>query len=118
MGPQEGFDMDAVERLYECDVLDRHGDRIGPVTGVWLDGVSGRPLWAAVRTGEDEALVPIRGAQVRDTRLVLPVERHEVEHAPRVSGDSLSDREQLDLYDHYGLTLNAPGSTLVRHPKG
>jgi hypothetical protein len=102
--------MDPVNRLYECDLLDRHGEPIGPVAGLWLEG--DRPRWAAVRTQDATTLVPIRGAQVRDRRLVLPVDKREVEGAPRV-GDELSDDQQAALHYHYGLTV--PAQRLTRH---
>jgi hypothetical protein len=103
-----------VERLYDCDVLDRYGRPIGPVAGLWL--ADGRPLWAAVRRAGGTTLVPIRGAQVRDRRLVVPVDEREVDDAPRVGGPELSESEQVELHDHYGLTL--PEQRLVRHDRG
>ncbi|MFC6092503.1 hypothetical protein [Saccharothrix lopnurensis] len=108
------MDRSAVERLYDCDVLDRHGCPIGPVAELWL--ADGRPQWAAVRGAGGTTLVPLRGGQVRDRGLVVPVERYEVDDAPRVDGPDLSDAEQADLYEHYGLTL--PEQRLERHRRG
>ncbi|MBM7813496.1 PRC-barrel domain-containing protein [Saccharothrix algeriensis] len=103
----------AVDLLYDCDLLDRYGERIGPVAELWLD--NGRPLWAAVRTDDATTLVPIRGAQVREHhRLVVPVARQEIEGAPRVSAE-LSDVEHAELHDHYGLSV--PPQRLVRHER-
>jgi len=108
------MDRSAVERLYDCDVLDRHGYPIGPVAELWL--ADGRPQWAAVRGAGGTTLVPLRGGQVRDRRLVVPVDRREVDDAPRVDGPDLSEAEQADLYDHYGLTV--PEQRLERHRRG
>ncbi|MBB5805211.1 hypothetical protein F4560_004979 [Saccharothrix ecbatanensis] len=108
------MDRAAVDRLYDCDVLDRHGRPIGPVAELWL--ADGRPLWAAVRKDGGVALVPIRGAQVRDRRLVVPVDKREVDDAPRVGGPELSEAEQVELHDHYGLRV--PEQRLVRHERG
>ncbi|WP_158843091.1 PRC-barrel domain-containing protein [Saccharothrix deserti] len=108
------MDRSAVDRLYDCDLLDRHGRPIGPVTELWL--ADGRPLWAAVRRNGGTTLVPIRGAQVRDRRLVVPVDKREVEDAPRVDGPELSDAAHVELHDHYGLTL--PEQRLVRYERG
>ncbi|MFI9009634.1 PRC-barrel domain-containing protein [Actinosynnema sp. NPDC053489] len=105
------MDRSAVDRLYDCDVLDRHGRPIGPVAELWLAG--GRPLWASVRRDGGTTLVPIRGAQVRDRRLVVPVEEHEVQDAPKVGDRDLSEAEQAELHDHYRLAL--PEQRLVRH---
>lgn len=103
-----------VDRLCDCDVLDRHGRPIGPVAELWL--ADGRPLWASVRRDGKTTLVPIRGAQVRDRRLVVPVEEREVEEAPPVEGREPTDAEQARLHDHYGLKL--PGQRLVRYERG
>ncbi|WP_367136592.1 PRC-barrel domain-containing protein [Saccharothrix sp. HUAS TT1] len=105
------MDRSAVDRLLDCDVLDRHGRPIGPVAELWLAG--GRPLWASVRRDGGTTLVPIRGGQVRDRRLVVPVEEREVRDAPRVGDRDLSEAEQAELHDHYGLRL--PEQRLVRH---
>lgn len=105
------MDRSAVNSLYDCDVLDRYGRPIGPVAELWL--ADGRPQWAAVRGAGGTTLVPIRGAQVREHRLVVPVERREVDDAPRVDGPELSPDEQAELYGHYGLTV--PQQRLVRH---
>ncbi|NUT53952.1 MAG: hypothetical protein HOV94_42685 [Saccharothrix sp.] len=94
-------------------MLDRHGRPIGSVAELWLAG--DRPLWASVRREGGTTLVPIRGAQVRDRRLVVPVDRREVEDAPRVGDRELSDADQAELHDHYGLTL--PEQRLVRHER-
>ncbi|MBW4720163.1 PRC-barrel domain-containing protein [Saccharothrix obliqua] len=103
---------DLLDDLYGCDLLDRNGERVGTVADVWLD--DGRPLWAAVRTDDAVTLVPIRGAQVHDRRVVVPVEKREIEEAPRV-GEELSDLEHVELHDHYGLVV--PSQRLVRRER-
>ncbi|MBP2338412.1 hypothetical protein JOF41_004590 [Saccharothrix coeruleofusca] len=102
----------AVERLYDCEVLDRHGQRIGSLRGLWLAAGSGVPRWAVVGIGGAEVLVPVRGGQVRERRLVLPIEKHEVEGAPAAQGDSL---DVARVHDHYRLT--ASDEQLVRHER-
>lgn len=105
------MDRSAVDRLYDCEVLDRYGRPLGPVVDLWL--ADGRPRWASVRAPDGTTLVPLQGAQVRERRLVLPVDRHEVEDAPRFTGHELSETEQAELYDHYRLALSE--QRLVRH---
>ncbi|MGM1065519.1 hypothetical protein [Saccharothrix sp. Mg75] len=107
------MDRTAVDRLYDCDVLDRHGRHIGHVVGLWLS--NGRPTWACVRRTAGTAVVPIRGAQVRDRRLVIPVDRREVEDGPRVDDSALSDADVTRLHDHYGLSV--PEQGLVPHDR-
>jgi uncharacterized protein (TIGR02271 family) len=106
------IDQKSVERLYECDVIDARGDRIGSVKQVWLDEASGRPVWASVHTGlfgMRESFVPIQDAQVKDKHITVPVEKQKVKDAPEVdaSGGRLSDAEQANLYEHYGMIPSA-----------
>ncbi len=102
------IDQKSVERLYECDVIDARGDRIGSVKQVWLDEASGQPIWASVHTGlfgMRESFVPIQDAQVKDKHITVPVEKQKVKDAPEVdaSGGRLSDAEQAGLYEYYGM---------------
>jgi uncharacterized protein (TIGR02271 family) len=102
------MDQTAVNRLYECEVVDPHGENIGSVKQVWLDENSGRPLWAAVHTGLfglKESLVPIQDAQVQDRRLRVPVDKRQVKDAPRIETGTghITDAEQAELYQHYGM---------------
>jgi uncharacterized protein (TIGR02271 family) len=102
------IDQKSVERLYECDVIDARGDRIGSVKQVWLDEQSGQPVWASVHTGlfgMRESFVPIQDAQVKDKHITVPVEKQKVKDSPEVdaSGGRLSDAEQADLYEYYGM---------------
>jgi len=102
------IDQKSVERLYECDVIDARGDRIGSVKQVWLDEASGQPVWASVHTGlfgMRESFVPIQDAQVKDKHITVPVEKQKVKDAPAVdaAGGRLSDAEQADLYEYYGM---------------
>ncbi|MFI9817205.1 PRC-barrel domain-containing protein [Saccharothrix variisporea] len=106
------MDRTAVDRLYDCDLLDRHGERVGTVAELWMDG--GRPLWATVRTDHATTLVPIRGAQVRDRRVVVPVDKREIEDAPPV-GAEVSEVDHARLHDHYGLSV--PQQRLVRRAR-
>lgn len=106
------IDQKSVERLYECDVIDARGDRIGSVKQVWLDEASGQPVWASVHTGlfgMRESFVPIQDAQVKDKRITVPVEKQKVKDAPEVdaSGGRLSDAEQAHLYEYYGMIPTA-----------
>ncbi|GAA0230737.1 hypothetical protein GCM10010492_31630 [Saccharothrix mutabilis subsp. mutabilis] len=111
-GSRMNMDRTAVDRLFDCDLLDRHGERVGTVAELWMDG--GRPLWATVRTDHATTLVPIRGAQVRDRRLVVPVDKREIEDAPEI-GPEVSEVDHVRLHDHYGLTV--PQQRLVRRAR-
>lgn len=97
-----------VDRLYDCEVIDEHGERIGSVKQVWLDDRDGRPMWASVHTGLfglKESFVPIQDATLGDGVVTVHVDKQQVKDAPRidVSDEHMSDRQQDELYSYYGL---------------
>lgn len=98
---------DMVNRLYDCQVVDPMGEKIGSVKRVWLDGQTGDPLWASVHTGLfglKESFVPLQRAELRNDQVQVPVDKDTVKDAPRIeaAGDHMSDDEQAALYQHYG----------------
>ena len=61
------IDQTHVEALYDCDVIDNRGEKIGSVKRVWLEDGTGRPMWAEVHTGlfgMKESFVPLQQGQV------------------------------------------------------
>ncbi|MEU0879333.1 PRC and DUF2382 domain-containing protein [Lentzea sp. NPDC005914] len=104
------IDQTHVEALYDCDVIDNHGEKIGSVKRVWLEDGTGRPMWAEVHTGlfgMKESFVPIQQGQVAGGAITVPVDKEQVKDAPSVhtSGDHMSEKEQEALYRHYGMRL-------------
>ncbi|MFI9009743.1 DUF2382 domain-containing protein [Actinosynnema sp. NPDC053489] len=97
-----------VDRLYDCEVIDEHGERIGSVKQVWLDDRDGTPMWASVHTGLfglKESFVPIQDATLGNGVITVPVDKQQVKDAPRidVSDQHMSDQQQDELYSYYGL---------------
>ncbi|NUT52934.1 MAG: PRC and DUF2382 domain-containing protein [Saccharothrix sp.] len=104
------IDQTHVEALYDCDVIDNRGEKIGSVKRVWLEDGTGRPLCAEVHTGlfgRRESFVPIQQGQVAGGAITVPVAKEQVKDAPSVhtAGDHMSDEEQDALYRHYGIQL-------------
>ncbi len=98
---------DMVNRLYDCQVVDPAGEKIGAVKRVWLDGQTGDPLWASVHTGLfglKESFVPLQRAELANDQLRVPVDKEQVKESPRIeaTNDHMSDEEQTALYRHYG----------------
>lgn len=83
------------------------GERIGTLTGVYLDDESSQPEWIEVRTGlVKRRFVPLDNAQVVARRVDVPYERRIVERTPKVKLDAglvLPDDEDR-LHHYYGLT--------------
>ncbi|GAB3644498.1 PRC-barrel domain-containing protein [Streptomyces sparsus] len=92
--------------------LDRDGTKIGTIDEVYLDDATGRPEWAAVRTGlfSRDAFVPLDPSEVVDDCLHVPFERALIKDAPDFGvGRHLSPEQELQLYHHYGLDVPAEG---------
>ena len=90
---------------------DREGAKIGTVDEVYLDDATGRPEWAAVRTGffGRDAFVPLEPSEIVDNALRVPFLRDLVRNAPDFGvGRHLSPEQEVQLYHHYGLDAAAP----------
>jgi uncharacterized protein (TIGR02271 family) len=113
---------DMVNRLYDCQVVDPRGEKIGAVKRVWLDGRTGDPLWASVHTGLfglKESFVPLQRAELRDDQLRVPVDKEQVKESPRIEAthDQMTDEEQAALYRHYGFGPQGDGTRRQQPPR-
>ncbi|GAA1271275.1 PRC and DUF2382 domain-containing protein [Saccharothrix xinjiangensis] len=108
-----------VDRLYECEVIDERGERIGAVKQVWLDDRDGRPVWASVHTGLfglKETFVPIQDATMGSGTITVHVDKQKVKGAPSidVSDQHMSQEQQDELYSYYDLI---PGRRSGEHDR-
>ncbi len=101
-------DLDA-QALYGRQAFDQAGIEIGEIEAVYLDTDTGRPEWAAVRTGRTEtSLAPLAGAEATEEGVRLPVEHRLVVGAP-VGDDAgrfpeeLSAEQEAELYHYYSI---------------
>ncbi|MFD5825609.1 DUF2382 domain-containing protein [Lentzea sp. NPDC060358] len=106
------IDQTHVEALYDCDVIDNRGEKIGSVKRVWLEDGTGRPMWAEVHTGlfgTKESFVPIQQGRVAGGAITVPVSKQQVKDSPSMhtAEDHMTDEEQDALYAHYGLIPQA-----------
>src|ERR671910_3290397 len=89
------------------DLYDRDGDKIGSIEEIYLDAETNEPEWALVHTGlfgTKRTFVPLRDATERDNDLSVPFEKSTVKDAPGIEANGqLSQREEAELYRHYGL---------------
>jgi uncharacterized protein (TIGR02271 family) len=83
------------------------GEKLGTIEEIYLDTETQRPEWAVVTTGlfgTKQTFVPIRDANSSGDGLSVPFEKATVKDAPSIDPDGrLSEREQAELYRHYGL---------------
>lgn len=106
------IDQTHVEALYDCDVIDNRGEKIGSVKQIWLEDGTGEPMWAEVHTGLfglRQSFVPIQQGEVGGGGITVPVSKEQVKDAPSVHTDDnrMSDEEQEALYRHYGMIPHA-----------
>jgi uncharacterized protein (TIGR02271 family) len=90
-----------------ADILDRDGEKIGSIEEIYLDSDTNEPEWALVNTGlfgTKSTFVPLKEATHEGEALRVPYEKSQVKNAPRIDPDGeLSQREEAELYRHYGL---------------
>jgi sporulation protein YlmC with PRC-barrel domain len=105
---------------------------LGTVEDVYADIRSGRPQWAAVKSGlfgTDVSLIPLTRAECDDRSLRIPYSVQEVRDAPhRAPGAMMSHKEEANLFRHYGANSGSArpsvnksvtqGRTAVGHTRG
>ena len=95
------------------DVYDSEGDKIGEITDLYYDDITGRPEWLEVKTGMvgGKRFVPIQGAtrysggdDEHDDDLQVDYSEDFIKDAPKISsdGDHLTPDEEQDLWSYYG----------------
>jgi stress response protein YsnF len=90
------------------------GDRLGTVSGAYLDNETGQPSWITVERGglfrtTTHSFVPLEGAEVVDDGVRVAVDGDAVKRAPHVEGDRvLSASDERGLREHYGLDQPGP----------
>lgn len=104
--------------LFDYDVLDTTGDKIGSVDGVWVDEGLDRPQLIAVKTGwllGKTHVVPLTNAQIdadeHTIQVAYPQDR--IKDAPSYDPDhELSTDQEDEVYRFYGLdTAQGLGGT-------
>src|SRR4051794_35095787 len=105
-----------ISTLYNSDVYDSNGNKIGSVGQVWGDP-AGQPSWVSVKTGLfglNESLVPLQQADLQGDRLVVPFTKDKVKDAPNIdaSADEPLDPDDVEgLYSYYGLNWDQYGAS-------
>ncbi len=89
------------------DAYDPAGEKVGEITEVYYDDVTGRPEWLAIRTGlfgMKKTLVPIHGSRpFGDGDLQVAFDKGTVKDAPRIDpAGHLTPEEERDLWAYYG----------------
>lgn len=96
-------------------LVDQNGEKIGTVDDLYTDRDGGQPEWALVHTGlfgMKRNFVPIKDASASGEDVQVPVLKQHVSDAPKVEADGeLSEAEERQLFEHYGVPYTSEGST-------
>ena len=87
------------------NILSADGDKIGSIGQIYADDDNGQPTWVTARTGlfgTSESFIPLEGARLEGSDIVVPYTKDQVKDAPRVDTDGhLEPSEEDRLYEHY-----------------
>jgi sporulation protein YlmC with PRC-barrel domain len=103
------FQLDDIDDLRGATMVDKDGARIGKIEDVFLDRQTGRPAWAAVKTGlfgRRHTLVPITDAFRNPSADVqVPFAKDQVKDAPNIEpGEEVTPELESRMWEHYGLS--------------
>ena len=103
-----GFTLEKIDDVRGATMVDKEGAKIGKVEDVFLDRHTGRPAWAAVKTGlfgHKHTLVPITDAFLNPNGEVqVPFAKGQVKEAPNIEpGEELTPELERALWEHYGM---------------
>jgi uncharacterized protein (TIGR02271 family) len=85
----------------------RDGEKLGTIADIYLDRDTGKPEWAALKTGmfgTKVSFAPLADASHTGDGVQLPYTKDQIKDAPNADADGeLSQDEEAALYRHYGL---------------
>jgi hypothetical protein len=90
-------------------VFSANGEKVGEVEKVLYDKATGEPEWIAVQTGLlglKSRLAPFHGAEHRTEGVVVPHSASQIEAAPELEGDEVSQGLERQLASHYGVAYS------------
>lgn len=109
------FSRDDIEQLVNTrvSVCTSDGQRVGRLAATVAVNSDGAPVWVTVRTGllgAFHTFIPLDGARIEGSNLLVPYARKVIRSAPRVAEDGhLLPEEEQRLREHYGLDQGRPG---------
>jgi PRC-barrel domain len=107
MSQLEAVDLNNARAWPGLEVFDREGERVGRLTGIYVDAESSQPEFGLVRTGLfglRSLLVPLSGAFVEGGALIVDLEKRAIKGSPHLRRDEPMPAEMEDpLYRHYGM---------------
>lgn len=99
------IDSHKINSLFDADVVDADGSKVGTIKHVYVDPEGGQPLFVGVTTGwfgRSESFVPLRDADFDGEVLHVPHDKDTVKHAPRIDADGTLTDDDIDrIQDYY-----------------
>jgi sporulation protein YlmC with PRC-barrel domain len=98
-----------VSALTGKPVYSSDGVSVGEVAAVFLDKETETPEWLALRRGllgGKQVLVPAADASIRGDEIRVPYSEAEIESAPEMSGDEVSQKTERALASHFGVVYS------------
>ena len=98
--------MDTLMAARGVPVYSTDGEKIGSVEEIFVDQQTNEPEWIGLGTGffgTKRALVPVKGADLREDALYVPYSKDELKDTPDVDSEEISQETEAELYAHYGL---------------
>jgi len=108
------FTHDEAQTLIGATARDKDGQKVGHVTAVYEDRVTGAPEWLTVTTGlfgSKETFVPISLARLRGHSgdVELAAAKETITSAPRIGPEGrLSPYREEQVFLHYGMSYTSP----------
>ena len=96
-------------------LVDRNGEKLGKLQGVYVDVETDEPQFATVKEGligRHLTFVPLSGIHVGPNDLQVEVTKEQVRSAPdiEIHGEELSQEDESALYHHFQQNYTAPDS--------
>lgn len=96
-----------INALYDAEVVDQSGEKVGAMGQVYLDNKTGEPAWVTVRTGwigGRRVFVPLTSAEIVQEQIRVPYSTAMIKDAPDIPCDRhLSEDEEQDLLEYYAV---------------
>lgn len=93
--------------MYDAEVVDQDGHKVGGLDQVYLDNSTGNPAWISVRTGwfgGRRIFCPVSNAVVDGGQIRVPYPGAMIKDAPEIPCDGhLSEDEEEQLYEYYAV---------------
>ncbi len=107
---------------YSRTIIGSDGEPIGKVAEIYVDEWTRKPEWVTVSSGlfgRKSHFVPLAGAFSDGEDIRARVTMKQVMDAPSIDPDGrLSEREETELFEHYGIPYTNDGSTTAQGPSG